>query len=229
MKRLLGERKVIGGPVAPPGRRPNKRGWTVFARSTTIHAQTSSIDDGIAYMRKDLMPELENIDGYVGISLLVDRESGRCIITAAYGTEDAMHASAETAKQLRNRAAETFGGNVEKIEEWEIGLLHRDHHFLEGRRNVSREIADGPIDFAWMKARFNEIPVVDRNRPLAELENTENLAHAVRKPREEGGPQIVKLCVGEIGRHQRNKHAVRSRHVLDAFDSRKPRILNRIE
>jgi len=56
-------------------------------------------------MRNDLMPELENIDGYVGISLLVDRESGRCIITAAYETEDAMHAAAEKAKQLRSQAA----------------------------------------------------------------------------------------------------------------------------
>jgi hypothetical protein len=92
-----------------------------------MQAQTSSIDDGIAYMRDEVMPELENIDGYVGISLLVDRESGRCIITAAYETEDAMRAAAEKANQLRSQAAEKFGGNVEKIEEWEIGVLHRDH------------------------------------------------------------------------------------------------------
>jgi heme-degrading monooxygenase HmoA len=104
----------------------------VHARSTTVQAQTSSIDNGIAYMRDELMPELENIDGYVGISLLVDRESGRCIITAAYETEDAMRAAAEKANQLRNRAAEKFGGNVEKIEEWEIGVLHRDHQSAEG-------------------------------------------------------------------------------------------------
>jgi heme-degrading monooxygenase HmoA len=83
-------------------------------------------------MRDDLMPELENIDGYVGISLLVDRESGHCIITAAYETEDAMRASADKANQLRTRAAETFGGNVEKIEEWEIGVLHRDHQSADG-------------------------------------------------------------------------------------------------
>jgi heme-degrading monooxygenase HmoA len=104
----------------------------VHARSTTIQAQTSSIDDGIAYMRDDLMRELENVDGYVGISLLVDRESGRCIITAAYETEDAMRAAADKANQLRSQAAERFGGSVEKIEEWEIGVLHRDHHSGEG-------------------------------------------------------------------------------------------------
>ena len=119
--------------MAPPGRRPNtNRGWIVHARTTTIQAQTSSIDDGIAYMRDQVMPELENVDGYVGISLLVNRESGRCIIAAAYESEDAMRASADKAKQLRSQAVERFGGEVEKIEEWEIGLLHRDHQSADG-------------------------------------------------------------------------------------------------
>jgi heme-degrading monooxygenase HmoA len=104
----------------------------VHARSTTFQAQTSSIDGGIAYMRDDLMPELENIDGYVGISLLVDRESGRCIITTAWDTEDAMSASADKAKDLRRQATERFEGEVEKIEEWEIAVLHRDHQSNEG-------------------------------------------------------------------------------------------------
>src|SRR3954451_14542089 len=83
-------------------------------------------------MRDDLMRELENVDGYVGISLLVDRESGRCIITAAYETEDAVRASADKATELRNRAAEKFGGTVEKVEQWEIGVLHRDHQSADG-------------------------------------------------------------------------------------------------
>jgi len=83
-------------------------------------------------MRDDLMPELDNIDGYVGISLLVDRESGRCIITTAWQSEDAMNASADKAKQLRSQATDKFGGTVEKIEMWEIGVLHRDHQSADG-------------------------------------------------------------------------------------------------
>jgi hypothetical protein len=78
------------------------------------------------------MPAVQAIDGCIGLSVLVDRESGRCIISAAYESEDAMRASAEKASQLRNRAAETFGGNVEKIEEWEIAVLHRDHQSADG-------------------------------------------------------------------------------------------------
>jgi heme-degrading monooxygenase HmoA len=97
-----------------------------------MQAQTSSIDNGIDYMRDELTRELENIDGFVGISLLVDRESGRCIITTAWETEDAMSASADKAKELRSQATERFDGNVEKIDDWEIGILHRDHQAKDG-------------------------------------------------------------------------------------------------
>ena len=78
------------------------------------------------------MPALQAIDGCVGISTMVDRGSGRCIITTAWETDEAMRASAETARQLRDRAAQTLGGNVERIEEWEIAVLHREHRLGTG-------------------------------------------------------------------------------------------------
>jgi hypothetical protein len=99
------------------------------------------------------MRELESVDGYVGISLLVDRDSGRCIITAAYESEDAMHAAADKAKQLRSEAANRFGGEIQSIEEWEIGCLHRDHQSAEGAcvratwLKVPSDQADRAIEF----------------------------------------------------------------------------------
>jgi heme-degrading monooxygenase HmoA len=104
----------------------------VHARSTTVLAQPSSIDAGIARIRDEVMPAVQAIDGCIGISMLVDRESGRCIITTAWETDEAMRASAEKARQLRERAAGELGGNVEKIEEWEIAVLHRDHRAYTG-------------------------------------------------------------------------------------------------
>ena len=43
----------------------------MYARSTTIKAQPTSIDAGITHMRDKVMPALEAIDGCVGLSLLV--------------------------------------------------------------------------------------------------------------------------------------------------------------
>jgi heme-degrading monooxygenase HmoA len=103
----------------------------VYARSTTIKAQPSSIDAGIEHVRNTVMPALEGIEGFTGLSLLVDRSSGRCVTTTAWQSEEAMHASAESVRPVRDRAAEIFGGSTQ-VEEWEIAVLHRDHRSRDG-------------------------------------------------------------------------------------------------
>jgi hypothetical protein len=124
----------------------------MWARSTTIHAQTSSIDDGIAHVRDTVMPALEGLDGFIGMSLLVDRPSGRCIATSAWETEDAMRASVESIRPIRDRAIEMFSGSAE-VEEWEIAVMHRDHRSGEGACvratwvKVNPDHTDQGIDF----------------------------------------------------------------------------------
>ena len=119
----------------------------MYARSTTVQAQPDAIDAGIAHVRDEVMPALQAMDGCVGISLLVDRESGRCIATTAWETEEAMHASAERATPLRAQAVEAFGGTA-TVEEWEIAVLHRDHRTHEGAcvRATWAQLEPGQID-----------------------------------------------------------------------------------
>jgi heme-degrading monooxygenase HmoA len=103
----------------------------VYARSTTIEAQPESIDAGTAYVCDEVMPALETMTGCIGISLLVDRESGRCIITTAWDSEESMRASADDVAPIRDRAAEAFKGSA-TVNMWEIALVHRDHPSGEG-------------------------------------------------------------------------------------------------
>jgi quinol monooxygenase YgiN len=98
----------------------------VYARSTTIEAQPSSIDAATAHVRDVVMPTLEQVDGCLGMSLLVDRHSGRCIATSSWETEQAMRASAERIRPVRDQAAMAFGGSP-TVDEWEIAVLHRHH------------------------------------------------------------------------------------------------------
>ncbi len=98
----------------------------MYARSTTIQAQPKSIDAGIAHMRDSVMPALEGMPGCVGLSLLVDRTSGRCIATSSWDSEEAMRASAESIEPIRDQAAQLFGGSAQ-VEEWEIATMHREH------------------------------------------------------------------------------------------------------
>ncbi|NEW39511.1 hypothetical protein GV794_12540 [Nocardia cyriacigeorgica] len=103
----------------------------MFARSTTIQAQPSAIDAGIAHMRDVVLPELHEIPGCVGLSLMVDRTNGRCIATSSWESEAAMRDSMERVGPIRERAIALFGGSAH-VEEWEIAGLHRAHLSREG-------------------------------------------------------------------------------------------------
>jgi heme-degrading monooxygenase HmoA len=96
----------------------------MYARSTTVHGSPQKIDEGIAYVHDQVMPLVEQMDGCVGLSMLADRDSGRCIITTAWESAEAMRASADSVRASRARAAEILGGEPE-VAEWEIALVHR--------------------------------------------------------------------------------------------------------
>jgi hypothetical protein len=79
------------------------------------------------------MPRLQEVDGCVGLSLLADQQTGRCIVTSSWETDEAMNGSAEQVAAIREQAAQAFGGiDSPMVEEWEIAALHRDHRSGEG-------------------------------------------------------------------------------------------------
>ena len=105
----------------------------MYARSTTIQAQPSSIDAGVAHVRDAVMPRLQRVDGCVGLSLLVDRGPVAASRPPHGKPKTAMRASAEQIRPVRDQAAQAFGGiGSPTVEEWEIAVLHRDHRSGEG-------------------------------------------------------------------------------------------------
>jgi heme-degrading monooxygenase HmoA len=142
----------------------------VYARSTTIQAQPLSVDIGIAHVRDVVMPALHEMDGCVGVSLLVDRQSGRCIATSAWESIEAMRASAERVAPVRDRAALMFDGSA-RVEEWNIELLHRDHHSRSG----------ACVRATWLKVVPDQLTrSLDfyRTSVLPELENLDGFCSA---------------------------------------------------
>ncbi len=104
----------------------------MYARSTTIHAQPSAIDAGVAHVRDEVMPQLQGLEGFVGMSLLTDRESGRCIVVTAWESQDAMNAVAEQVRPIREKATQMFSGGAPTVDEWDIAILHRARQMPEG-------------------------------------------------------------------------------------------------
>ncbi|MCF6746182.1 hypothetical protein E9529_18275 [Blastococcus sp. KM273128] len=104
----------------------------MYARSTTLIADPARLDDGIADVRDTVMPAVLAMDGCTGLSMLCDRDTGRCIVTTGWETEEAMTATRERVDRLRDRAMAKFGGSYPEVEEWEVAVMHRLHPAGDG-------------------------------------------------------------------------------------------------
>jgi quinol monooxygenase YgiN len=99
----------------------------MYARSTTFRGDPRAIGAGIAYVQDEVLPAVLQMEGCVGLSMLVDRHTGRCIVTTSWDDADAMHRSAEAMDLIRQTAIERVGGleGQTEVVEWEVGILHR--------------------------------------------------------------------------------------------------------
>jgi heme-degrading monooxygenase HmoA len=101
-------------------------------RATTVHADPASIDDGVAFLRQKVMHTLQTTHGCLGLSMLADRHSGRCIAATAWETEEAMRASEDPLQASRSAFALSVGADRPEVHPWEIALVHREHPAGDG-------------------------------------------------------------------------------------------------
>ena len=173
----------------------------MYARTTTVRGDPRAVDDGIAFARSDVWPRLERMDGCVGMSMLADRGAGRCIVTAAWATEDAMRASADDVREVRRQLDEVLRAEAVDIAEWEIAVLHRSRPAGDAACvratwiDVQAGRVDGLIDAFRMSLlpRLDDLPgfcsvslLVDRGSLRAVAAVTYEDRAAMERAREQG-------------------------------------------
>jgi hypothetical protein len=195
----------------------------VYARSTTVLAHLRSIDAGVTHIRDEVMPTLLGMEGCIGLSMLVDRNTGRCIATSAWRTREAMLASERQLRPVRDHAAEILG-NRPQVDEWEIAVLHRDHTSRSGAcvRASWVRMAPAQADRVVDVYRMGLLPVmqdydgfcsasllVDRASGLAVSSVSYDSLESMQRSREksdalreagarEAGVEIVEVCEFEL-------------------------------
>jgi quinol monooxygenase YgiN len=178
----------------------------VYARSTTIQANPSSIDAGTAHVRDEVLPALRQLDGFIGLSMMVDRDSGRCIATSAWQSEDAMRASADQVQQVRNRAAEILGGTAE-VEEWEIAVMHRDQPTHDG----------ACVRSAWLRTdpnRMDDLIDTYRMTALPQIETFQGFCSASFMVNRTTGRAVSSACFESRAALEASR--ARSKEIRDA-------------
>jgi heme-degrading monooxygenase HmoA len=105
----------------------------MYIRTTEVRGDPAKIDDGLQLVREEIFPAVTAMDGCVGMSMLINRETGRCVTTTAWSSEDAMQASAAAVRPLRDRAERAVGSTSGRyVHQWEVAVVHRDHATPDG-------------------------------------------------------------------------------------------------
>ena len=103
----------------------------MYARSTTVRGALEGMDAGISYVRDKVQPAVQQMDGCVGLSMLAERETGRCIVTTSWADQQALTNSAAGFMAMQRHGAEVMGGTAE-MQEWEVALMYRLHSAHHG-------------------------------------------------------------------------------------------------
>lgn len=156
----------------------------MYARTTTVQGSPAHVDDGIALVRDEVMPALQGMEGCIGISMLVDRESGGAIVTSSWETREAMRATETAVGPMRDRAQQVLSSGRPEVKEWEIAVLHRAMPIPEGAcarvtwTRIDPKVLDPMLDYFRMSVlpEIEQLPgfcsaslLVDRTTGLGAL------------------------------------------------------------
>jgi hypothetical protein len=129
----------------------------MHARSTTLHGRSENIDAGMQFIETEVRPMMDHIDGCMGLSCLVDRDTGQCIVTSSWQSEQAMRASDDQLRPIRERAGQIFGGSMQ-VDEWEIAVMHRTDHGSCCRVSWIQGDLDALVDVF----KYNAMPQIEQ-------------------------------------------------------------------
>jgi heme-degrading monooxygenase HmoA len=94
----------------------------MFARVSAFQGPPDQTVEGIRVAREQILPAARLQDGFKGIYLLFDRESGKSLSITLWETEEDMNASEEAASRVRTVSAEAAGETIIGVERYEVAL-----------------------------------------------------------------------------------------------------------
>ena len=95
----------------------------MHARMTTMEGSSERLAEGLREIREDVLPQLQQQDGFRGFVVFDNRQSGELIGFSLWESEQAMQASEEVGERTRREAAETMSDTIAGVERYEVALF----------------------------------------------------------------------------------------------------------
>ncbi len=95
----------------------------MHARVTTVEASPARLDDAIRHIRVQVLPQLQQMDGFKGFIVLGARQSGKLLSVALWESEEVMRSTEEVVSRTRGGIPHPPGGAVVGVENCEVSIF----------------------------------------------------------------------------------------------------------
>jgi heme-degrading monooxygenase HmoA len=103
-------------------REPSGAPQGAFMRVSSVQAAPDKLEEGIRFVREQVVPLLKQQTGFQAVLMGVNRENGRAYVTSAWESANARQASEAAVSAQRSQAGQLMGGQV-SVEEYEVVLM----------------------------------------------------------------------------------------------------------
>lgn len=94
----------------------------MYARMSTLEGSPDQIDEGLRYVRENILPQIQQQEGFKGMIALADRQTGKTLGLTFWESEEALRTSEEAADRLRENSAEAMSDTIAAVERYEVGF-----------------------------------------------------------------------------------------------------------
>ena len=95
----------------------------MHARMTTMEGSSERLAEGLREIREDVLPQLQQQDGFKGFVVFDNRQNGRLVGFSLWESEQAMQASEEVGDRTRRKSAQTMSDTIAGVERYEVALF----------------------------------------------------------------------------------------------------------
>ena len=104
--------------------RDHPSGDGACVRSTWIQGDPADLDRSIDVFKLTAMPAIQEYEGFCSASLLVNRTTGRALVTVAYDSRTGLDRSRERANAVRERTVNEMNASVQEVREFDLVMAH---------------------------------------------------------------------------------------------------------
>jgi hypothetical protein len=95
----------------------------MYAQVTTVEASPAKVDTTTHFFQQQLLPQLQQMDGFKGFIVLGDPQRGKLLCVALWESEEVMHSTEEVVSRIRGGIPHPPGGAAVDAKNYEVFVL----------------------------------------------------------------------------------------------------------